>query len=166
MNIVKAASDWAKAEIVSAQIFIFFGLLFMIGSAIFWQLGATELTESLINPILVAGALLVAAGIGFYFSNNKRLANFESDYKNDPTMFIKSEIERTERRINSYETVAFKVFPAIILVAAILICFIDSSFWRGISIAIIAFFLVLILLDRRAHARTKVYHEQLKLAQH
>ena len=165
MYIVKAASDWAKAEIVSAQIFIFFGVLFLSASAGFWQFGKSELPQALIYPILVAGALLVAAGLGFYFSNKTRLANFESDYKANATTFIESEIERTERTVKSYENVAFKVFPGIIAVAVLLIFFIESPFWRGINMAVIAFFAVTIFLDSKAHKRTKVYHEQLKMVE-
>ncbi len=162
MDIVKAATKWAKAEIVSAQIFMFFGVLFLLSSAGFWQLGKTELAQALIYPMLGAGALLVAAGLGFYSSNRTRLANFEPDYKANSETFIESEIDRTKRTIKSYENIAFKVFPAIIVVAALLIFFIDSPFWRAVNIAVIGFFAVLILLDSRAHGRTKVYHEQLK----
>lgn len=163
MEIVKAANDWAKAEIFSAQIFFSFGVLFVLVSAGFWQLGNSELSQTLIYPILVAGALLMAAGIGFYFSNNKRLANFEADYKANPVTFLDSEIARTEKTIKSYENVAFKVFPGIIVVALLLIIFVDSPFWRAINIAVIAFFAVTILLDSKAHSRTKAYHEQLRL---
>ncbi|MEL6721027.1 MAG: hypothetical protein AAFO82_00415 [Bacteroidota bacterium] len=165
MNIVKAASDWAKAEIFSAQIFIFCGVLFLLGSTAFWQLGKTVLTNALIFPVLVAGVLLLAAGLGFYFSNKTRLSNFESDFKANPATFIESEIERTEKTIDSYENVAFKVFPAIIVLAVLLLIFIDRPIWRAINIVIIGFFVVTILLDSKAHSSIKVYREQLKVVE-
>jgi len=161
MDIVKTAIEWAKAEIVSAQIFIFFGVLFLLGSVVFWQLGETEFTQAFIYPMLVTGALLLAAGLGFYFGNKTRLANFESDYNANPATFIESEIARTEKTIASYENVAFKVFPAIIVVAVLLIIFMDSPVWRATNSTIIAFFAVLILLDSKAHTRIKAYHQQL-----
>ena len=90
MEILKTATEWAKAEVFSGQIFIFFGVLFFLGALGFWQLGKTELAKAYIFPTLVAGALLLAAGLGFYFSNKSKLANFESDYKANPVTFIES----------------------------------------------------------------------------
>jgi len=165
MEIVKAANDWAKAEIVSAIIFMAFGLSYLLASLGFWQWGNTPLTKALIIPILIAGGLLLSAGIGFYLSNNTMLKTFEASYKADPSALIQSEKERTEKIMNTYRNVALKVFPAIAIVAALIFVFVSQPMVRAICIAVIAFFVVLILLDSQALKRMEIYHQQLELAE-
>lgn len=46
MDILKTATEWAKDEVFSAQFFIFFGILFLLGSVGFWQMGKTELAKA------------------------------------------------------------------------------------------------------------------------
>lgn len=161
MKILKVATDWAKAEIVSSYFFSLFGILFLLATLGFWQLGKTEVSKAFIYPMLFAGILLLLAGIGFFFSNKSRLSSFEADYNTNPSAFVKSEIARAEKTMSSYQNVAFKVFPAIIVLATLLVIFVDSSMWRAISITTIALMVVIIFLDYNAHARMKVYHQQL-----
>jgi len=163
MEIVKVATEWTKAEIVSSIIFMLFGLSYMLGSVGLWKFGQTPLTKSLILPLLIAGVLLLSAGISFYLSNKSRIANFENEYKANPSTLINSEFSRTASTIKTYETIALKVFPVIILVAALVSWFISNPIVRAISIAIIAFLFVLVLLDSQALKRIKAYHQQLKL---
>lgn len=163
MEIIKAASDWAKAEIVSSMFFMLFGLIYLLASFGLWQWGNAPLAKALVIPMLIAGGLLLSAGGSFYFSNKSRLANFETSYKANPATFIASEVERTAQTVKTYENVALKVFPGIIAVAALLLFFMPNPLIRAICIAIIAFLSVLVLLDSQALKRTKVFHEQLEL---
>lgn len=163
MEIIKAATEWAKAEVVSAIIFMLFGLAYILGSLGFWKLGNTPLTKALVIPLLIAGVLLLGAGISFYLSNKSKLTNFEKGYKENPSAMINSEMERTGSTIKTYENVALKVFPAIIILAAMVSFFVPNPLVRAISIAIIAFLLVLVLLDSQALKRIKTYHHQLEL---
>ena len=132
MEILKAANDWGKAEIFSAQIFMLFGILFIMTSIGFWQLGKTEVAKAFFYPMLIGGIFLLMMGVGFFFSNKSKLANFETDYKTDASTFVKSEIVRTEKTMGSYENIAFKVFPGIIVIAALLIVFLSSPTWLSL----------------------------------
>lgn len=163
MEIIDAATNWAKAEIISALLFIFFGVTYVLIAIACWQFGSTPLTKALVIPILIAGGLLLSAGISFYVSNNSMLKKFESEYKTNPLAVVKSEIERTENTAHTYERVALKVFPAIVIVAALICFFISNPIVRAISIAIIAFLLVLVVLDSQALKRIKIYHQKLEL---
>ena len=163
MEILKAATEWAKDEVISAKFFIFFGIMFLTSTIIFWQLGKTEVAKAFIFPMLIAGTILLAAGIGFLISNNSRLVNFENEYKTDPAGFVKSEIARVEKTMGEYENVALKIFPIIVAIAAILVVFIDKPIWRAIFITIIAFMLILIILDSNANSRLRTYHKALKV---
>jgi len=165
MDIIKAETEWAKAEIVSAIIFMLFGICYILGSFGFWKFGNTPLAQSLVIPILIAGVLLLSAGISFYASNKSKIKNFESDFKSNPSELINSEITRTASTIKTYESVALKVFPVIIVVSALVFWFVPNPTIRAICLAIIAFLFVLVLLDSQALKRIKKYHQQLELAQ-
>ena len=76
--------------------------------------------------------------IGIFFTNKSRVSSFASDYNKDAAAFVKSEITRTENTTKEYQTIVFKIIPLIIVVAALLIIFIDKPIWRAISITTIA----------------------------
>lgn len=163
MEIVKAASEWAKAEIVSAMFFMLFGLVYLFASIGLWQYGTTSLMKATFIPLLVAGALLLMAGIGFYFSNKSKLNNFEKEYKANPSELINSELSRAASTIKTYENVALKVFPLLIIIAGLVFWFVSNPTIKGICIGVIAFFFVLVLLDSQALKRMKTYHQALEL---
>ncbi|TCI92706.1 hypothetical protein [Tenacibaculum sp. M341] len=162
MDILKLATEWAKAEVFSTRFFIFFALLFFTASIGFWQLGKTAIAKAYIIPTLIAGVLLLTIGIGLVFTNISRITKFEIAYKNDDTAFISSEINRTESTLKEYQTIVFKVIPIIIIVAALLIIFVNTPTWRAISITSIAMLIVILLVDGTAHARIATYNKALK----
>ena len=161
MDILKAATDWAKAEVFSTTFFILFGALFVLATVGFWQLGKTEMAKAFVIPTLVAGALLLMIGLGLFFTNKSRLASFPTAYNTDASAFVQSEITRAEKTIAEYQNV-FKVIPLIIVVAALLIVFIDKPGWRAISITTIAMMVVILLIDINANARMEAYSQQLE----
>ena len=160
MEILKAATEWAKAEVFSTRFFILFAILFIIASVGFWQLGKTELAKAYIVPLLVAGGLLMTIGLGLFFTNKSRITQFERAYNSDASAFVASEIARAESTLKEY-TVVFKVVPIIIIVAALLIVFVNTPTWRAISITTIAMMIVILLVDGTAHARIEAYNKQL-----
>lgn len=161
MEILKAATDWAKAEVFSTRFFIIFAILFLAAGAGFWQLGKTELAKAYIIPLLVAGGLLMTIGLGLFFTNKSRITRFETAYNQDASAFVASEIARTESTLKEY-TIVFKVIPIIIIVAALLIIFINTPIWRAIGITTIAMMIVILLVDGMAHARIETYYKQLQ----
>ncbi len=164
MEILKIAIEWAKAEVFSSRFFIFFALIFLFASIGFWQFGKSETARAYIFPTLVAGVLLLAVGVGIFFTNKSRVTSFASDYNQDATTFVKSEIVRTEKSMGEYKTIVFKIIPCIIIVAALFIVFIDKPLWRAICITTIAMMTVILLVDSNANTRIESYHKQLKLA--
>lgn len=163
MEILNAAITWTRAELTSSLFFMLFGIIYITTSIGLWQLGNSQLTKALIIPMLIAGGLLLSAGISFYFSNKTRLTNLETEFNVNPTEMISAEITRTATTIKTYENVALKVFPAIVVLAILLAIIISNPIVRAISIAVAAFLSVLILLDSQALKRIKTYHQQLEL---
>lgn len=162
MELLKIATDWAKAEVFSTRFFIVFAIMFLAASAGFWQLGKTDLARAYIVPLLVAGVLLLTIGLGLFFTNKSRINQFEAAYHSDASAFIASEIARAESTLREYKVV-FKVIPLIIVGAALLIFFLNSPTWRAVGITTIAMMIVILWVDGTAHARIESYHEQLQL---
>ncbi len=165
MDILKTATDWAKAELFSTPFFMLFGVLFMVASVGYWQLGKTEMARAYIIPTLVAGALLFIIGCGLFFTNKSRITQFETAYKSDASAFVASELARAEATLKEYQTIVFKVIPIIITVCALVMLFIDKPIWRASMITIMAMMVVILLIDGTAHARIDAYHKQLLLVE-
>ncbi|MBM1108209.1 hypothetical protein JQC67_18800 [Aurantibacter crassamenti] len=162
MELLKLATEWAKAEVFSTRFFIFFAIGFLIASVSFWQLGKTDLAKAYIIPTLVAGLMLMTIGIGLFYTNKSRITQFEKAFNSNATAFYQSEIERSESTLKEY-TVVFKVIPILIIIAALLILFVNTPTWRAISITTIAMLITILLIDGTAHSRMDSYHTVLKM---
>ncbi|MEL6537676.1 MAG: hypothetical protein AAFQ98_19805 [Bacteroidota bacterium] len=162
MDILKVATEWAKDEVFSSRFFIVFGVMFALATLGFWQLGRTEVAKAFVYPTLVAAILLLAIGIGIFFTNKSRATSFPDAYQADVSAFVKSEIARTERSMGEYNTAVFRVIPFIIVAAALLIVFVHAPLWRAISITTIGLMAVIMFVDSNANARLEIYHEQLQ----
>ncbi|NNC82479.1 MAG: hypothetical protein HKN79_02800 [Flavobacteriales bacterium] len=161
MDILKAATDWAKAELFSTPFFILFGLVFIAASIGFWQLGKTDIAKAYIIPTLVAGVLLMIIGTGLYFTNKSRITQFEKAYTEDPTAFVAAEMERAEGTVKEYKNVVFTAIPLIIIACALVLMFVNSPNWRASMVTAMAMLVVILLVDGTAQARIVAYQEQL-----
>ena len=161
MDILKAATDWAKAELFSTPFFILFGVLFVVASIGFWQLGKTEMAKAYILPTLVAGVLLMIIGFGLFFTNKSRLANFPIAYERDASTFVASELVRAEATLKEYRTIVFTAIPLIIAACSIGIMFLTTPIWRASLITAIAMLVVILLVDGTAYSRIDTYNQQL-----
>jgi len=161
MEILKAATEWAKDEVFSSTFFIIAGIMFLLATLGFWQLGKTAVAKAYIYPTLVAGILILAVGLGIFFTNKSRVTSFETAYNNDATAFVKSEIVRTQQSMKEYRNIVFKIIPLIIVVAALLIIFVGKPIWRAICTTTIAMMMVILLVDNNANARLESYNDQL-----
>ncbi|MEP2669632.1 MAG: hypothetical protein ABJH04_11585 [Cyclobacteriaceae bacterium] len=161
MDILKAATNWAKAELVSTPFFVLAGLVFLSISLGFWQVGKTDLAKAYIIPTLVAGALLVIIGLGLFFTNKSRITQFEAAYNTDAPAFVASELERAEATLKEYKNVVFTGIPIIIAICALVLFFVNAPIWRASMITSIAMLSVILLIDGLAHARIGEYNQQL-----
>jgi len=164
MDILKAATDWAKAELFSTPFFMLFGLAFLVASLGFWQLGKTDIARAYIIPTLVAGSLLLIIGVGLFFTNKSRIPKFEKAYQTDAPAFVASELERAEATLKEYDTIVFKAIPIIIIACAIVLLLVSTPVWRASMITTIAMLVAILLVDGTAHARIDGYNKQLQLA--
>ena len=162
MDLLKLSIEWAKAEVFSTRFFIFFAIGFFIASVGFWQLGKTDLAKAYVIPTLVAGILLLIIGSGTNYTNIQRVKQFEKDYNADKFAFYKSEVKRSESTVKQF-IIVFKVVPLLIIIAALIIMFVNTPTWRAISITALSMFIVILLIDGNAQSRIENYHKELKL---
>lgn len=163
MEIIKLSTDWARAEVFSAKMVGLLSLMVFLVALGFWQLSKTPMAKSFVWPLLVTGLLLVTVSAGLYFANKPRIAQFEAAYKNDKAAFIQSEITRTAKSKHDLALV-FKILPAIIIVAALLIMFSHAPLWRAIGVTTILLMTLLMLIDSNTDARNTAYHRELLTA--
>lgn len=161
MDILKAATDWAKAELISTPFFVLFGVIFMAASAGLWQLGKTDLAKAYIIPTLVAGGLLTIIGLGLFFTNKSRIPQFEKAYKKDPSAFISSELERADATLKEYQNIVFTTIPLIIVACVLVMFYVNTPIWRACMITTIGMLVVILFIDGLAHARIDEYNKQL-----
>nr|WKN34802.1 hypothetical protein K4G66_20730 [Tunicatimonas sp. TK19036] len=161
MDILKAATDWAKAELISTPFFILFGVVFLAASLGFWQLGRTDMARAYIIPTLVAGGLLLIIGLGLFFTNKSRITQFEKDYTADASAFVAAEIERAEDTLKEYKNIVFTAVPLISAACSLVLLFANAPIWRASMITTMAMLVVILLIDGTAYARIDAYHKQL-----
>ncbi|KKL81819.1 hypothetical protein LCGC14_1990950 [marine sediment metagenome] len=165
MDIVKTATNWTRAEMLSSAFFILFGLSFLVASLGFWQMGKTDMARAYVVPMLVAGALILIIGLGLVFPSQARLTNFPAAYASDVAGFVAEEIARVDRVSNEYRIAVFRVIPLIIAVCALPIPFFEAPIWRASLITTVAMMAVILVVDTNANARMEVYRGQLALAE-
>jgi len=161
VEILKLATQWAKTEVFSSSFFILFGIMLLLASIGFWQLGKTELAKAYVIATSVAGALVLIIGLGLVYANKTRTTEFAKAYHSDAAAFVDSEIARTEGTLKEYKTIVFKAIPLIIALCALVIVFIDTPIWRASMITTIAMMIVILWVDGTAHARISDYHKSL-----
>lgn len=161
MDILKASTDWAKAELYSTPFFILFGVIFLFACLGFWQLGKTELAKAYVVPTLIAGVLLIIIGIGLFYTNKARLTQFQSDFQDNQHLFVKTELERVNNTLNEYDVIVFTIIPIIIVICSVGLVFINQPSWRASLITSIAMLIIILLIDGTAQSRIVIYQEQL-----
>lgn len=164
MDIVKTATDWKRAEMLSSAFFILFGLSFLLASLGFWQLGRTDMARAYVVPMLMAGTLILIIGVGLFFPSQARLTSFPAAYAIDSAGFIAEEIARADRVLNEYRIAVFRVIPLIVAACALAILYFETPLWRASLITTIVMMAVILVIDTNANARLASYREQLVLA--
>ena len=161
MDVVKTAGDWARTETLASALFVLFGATFLAASLGFWQIGKMDVAHGYVVPMLVAGVLLLALGVGLVVSNGGRISAFEAAYAASTSDAVGAEIARADEMLAGYRIAVFRAFPMIIAVCAVLVPFLAGPLWRASLVTAIAMLAVIMLVDTGAIARLEAYREQL-----
>ena len=161
MDLLKIATDWARAEIFSTAFFIGFGIACLVAALGFHRLGQTDLARAYVPSTIVAGVLLLVIGGGLVYTNVTRVTAFEAAYREDPVAFAADELKRAEATLREYRNVVFTAIPWIIVACALVIAFVPGPRWRAGAITAIAMLVVILLVDGNAGARMEGYRGEL-----
>lgn len=161
MDILKTATDWAKAELLSNGVFLLFGALFLASGFALFQMGRSEMARAYVIPTLVAGVLLLIIGGGLMYGTWKSLAGFAPAFASDAPAFVAAEIARIDKTMAQYGVAVFKVMPLIVMACAALIIVLNGPVWRASLITTIALVTAIMLVDSTAHARLEDYKTRL-----
>jgi hypothetical protein len=160
-DILKLSTDWAKAEVFSGKMVWLFSAIYIISAIGFWYLGRTAMAKAFVWPFLVAAFFLIAVGAGLFFANQPRITQFEKEYHQNPGNFVRQEVQRTAESKKQL-TLVFRILPAIIIIAAIVILGLPGSEnWRAIGITVIVTAAFLMVVDSNTDSRNAIYHSQL-----
>lgn len=162
MDVLKEATEWAKAEVFSSQFFILFGVAFVIGSFGFRYMAKTDVARAFVTPTLVVGVILFIIGTGLFAVNKMRISQFAEHHERDEVSFVETEIARGDKTVAEFNTVVFKAIPLIIVACALMLIFIDKPGWRATNTAVIAMMAVILMVDSSSKARIAEYTEKLK----
>ena len=157
IDILKTATDWAKAEMMSSGFFVICGILFILISLGFWQMGKTDTAKAYIIPLMVAGGVLIIIGAGLVISNMLRLSDFPGAYSADSAAFLQMELARADKTISGYHKAIYIALPAITFISAGLLFVVRAPVWQASMVAIIAMMAVILMIDTNATARMQAY---------
>lgn len=153
--------NWYNGEIFESKFILGFGLFLIIASLLFYFLGNTPTSKSLLIPMLAIGIFFSATGASMMYSNGKKVQEVENNYKQNPKDFVDAEIKRVEDFQYLYP-MSIAVSLACFLIAIGLLYFTKNVTLQAIAISLIFFGAAFAVIDYFSKERATTYYEQLK----
>jgi hypothetical protein len=160
MSFYQYTADWIKGEIFEAILITVFGIFISLSGFLFWKLGTTPNAKVLLIPLLFVGLLATGTGLSMYFSNQKRLVEFEKSYIEDADGFVRKEKDRVEGFMYMYQISNILVTVFLLLGIASL-WFTRSQYMQAAGIALVVFGLALYVIDYFSKERALIYQEKI-----
>lgn len=112
-------------------------------------------------PLLVIGTIFTTIGTGGIYSNSKKIARIENEYKQDREKFIKREIKRVEDFQYLYP-MSIVISLGCFLIALTVLYFTKNIYFHAIAMALILFGMAFAVIDYFSKERAIIYYEKLK----
>jgi hypothetical protein len=161
MKLIKYSIQWAKGEMFEGMCIAVLGILTLICTVLIWKYGTTVNARALVIPTLVIGLLFTAMGSFMVYSNNNRIAEFETAYQANPTEFTQAEKTRVEGFQFMYPT-TLAIISVCFLVAVLAFVFSKNPTFHAIGIVLSVFGVALIIIDYFSKERGQIYYEHIK----
>lgn len=163
MSFFNNTSEWIKGELLEASMILFFGLLTLSISLLFWKIGTTPNAKALFLPLLVVSLVYTAIGGGMLVSNKKRMVELPKVYRENQTAFIQAEKKRVEDFQYGYtisKIVASVCFPLTLLI----FWYSKNPTLMGIGIGLSYFAIAGLVIDYFSQERALVYYKAISVA--
>jgi len=161
MKLIEYTTQWAKGEMFEGMCIAVLGILTLICTLIIWKYGTTVNAKALVIPTLVIGLLFTAMGSFMVYSNNNRIAEFESAYYNNSTEFAQKERTRVEEFQILYP-ISLVISAVCFLVTLLAFVFSKNPTFHAIGIVLSVFGVALIIIDYFSKERGQIYYEHIK----
>lgn len=160
MNFYQHTFNWIKGELFEAKLILTFSLILITIGFLFLKIGGTSNAKALFLPLIVSSIIFGSVGSSMYFSNQKRLNEFEQEYKLDNLTFIKKEKERVESFQYQY-TISKIVATVCFLITLFIFWTTKNSTWQGIGLGLTIFGLIGLMIDYFSEERAALYYKQI-----
>jgi ABC-type Na+ efflux pump permease subunit len=161
MKLIEYTTQWAKGEMFEGLCIAIFGILTLLCTLIIWKYGTTINAKALVIPSLVLGLLFSAMGSFMVYSNNNRIAEFETAYQENPMEFTQLEKTRVEEFQILYP-ISLAISAVFFLVTLLAFVFSKSPTFHAIGLALSVFGLALIIIDYFSKERGQIYYEHIQ----
>jgi len=160
MEFLQHTSNWIKGELFESKIIFAFGLFAFIVGFLFWKIGDTPNAKALFYPLLVTSLIYGSLGASMYISNQKRIVEFENEYKLDNQKFVHKEKQRVESF--QYQYTISKIVATICFLATLLIFWITkNATWQGIGLGLTIFGIIGLMVDYFSEERASIYYKHI-----
>ena len=161
MEIINYSIDWARGEVFSARVIALISVFVLLCAAGFYFWGKTSMARAYWLPLALSGVFLVVVAGGLYYANHPRIASFQQQYRENPELFVKGELERTAKSDSDLTMIVFHILPVIVIACAVGAMFITKTQWRAWFIVLMMLGAFLMAVDSNTRARNAEYHEML-----
>lgn len=157
---VKNTLNWYNGEIFEAKFILGFEVFTLICSLLFYFLGNTPKSKSLLAPMLIISLFFIVTGANMIYSNRTKIQEIETKYNKNPKEFVDNEIKRVEDFQYLYP-LSIGISLVCFIVAIGLLYFSKNIHLQAIAIALLFFGSAFAVIDYFSKERATIYYEKL-----
>jgi len=160
MEFINHTLNWCKGEIFEGKMSFLFGIIILLVSLAYWKWGSTPYAKTMVWPLLIVALFAMGAGIYLVTANQKRIVEYQTLFKNNPTEFIENEKQRTEDFITWYP-ITQKIFFGVMVIGLLCMILSHNRVIRAIGIGLMLLAFYVIVLDHFSEERAETYYTKI-----
>lgn len=155
MNLIAHTKEWVNGEVLQGKIMLIIGVLVLVAF-----IAIIRSQQEFLRGLLIPMGLMLVVFVGYggfqFFVRPAHLLKVERVFQQNPQNAQSMEYEKAVKDDKAYST-AKKVWPALIVLAAICYFMISKDYFKGMSAGFIGLFLITLIVDSILHNRLLVY---------
>lgn len=155
MDFIEYSNSWAKSEVTQAQIMIGIGILF-VAAFVGILKSEVELLRGSLLPMGVILVLLLGYGSFILYSRPAHAKESIALYQESKQEAIEQE---KAKHINDNKAgkLLMKVYPALALVAIVVVMIVPTPYYKGMAIGFVLLFLTAFIMDNGFVTRSDAF---------
>ncbi|MGV1793612.1 hypothetical protein [Rhizobium sp. A37_96] len=159
MTNLDMAVAWANAEILQGKVMVGLGAIFIVSTvATLWFY--SDLTRGFLVPAVLIALSLCAYGGSMIPSRAAQIAQFQRDFRADPSAFITTEKSRAAALSKSLDRNKV-IWIAILIGSSIGLWLLSGATWRTFAAGFMLASACALIIDTALEQRSTSYHKQL-----